>query len=101
MGYMGNSGHSFGKHLHFEIRETKSEKPLNPFLFGITPQDDISPSLLSLSVHGLDPELYKLSENRVKLGVAVNNHIHISNPIVVPKSIRSKPQCLFDINAKF
>lgn len=84
IGYMGNSGHSFGKHLHFEIRETKSEKPINPFLFGITPQDDISPSLLSLSVHGLTPELYKLSENKVKLGAAVNNHIHISTPIVVP-----------------
>lgn len=32
--FSGNSGGSGGPHLHFEFRDTKSEKPINPMLFG-------------------------------------------------------------------
>jgi len=40
--YSGNSGSSSGPHLHFELRETKSEFPVNPLLFHL-PVKDISP----------------------------------------------------------
>ena len=33
IGYGGNTGSSFGPHLHFEIRDTKTEEALNPFAF--------------------------------------------------------------------
>lgn len=43
IGYAGNSGTSFGAHLHFEIRNTKTERILNPLKYGFNIQDDYSP----------------------------------------------------------
>jgi len=44
----GNTGGSGGPHVHFEIRETASEEPLNPLLFGIEVKDFITPLIKSL-----------------------------------------------------
>ncbi|MFN8699466.1 MAG: M23 family metallopeptidase [Flavobacteriales bacterium] len=45
LGLSGNSGGSGGPHLHFEIRETRSEKTINPLLFGYKLADKIPPSV--------------------------------------------------------
>ncbi len=47
----GNSGGSTAPHLHFEIRETKSEIPVDPMQFGFDIKDDIKPVLQSLYVY--------------------------------------------------
>ena len=51
--YTGNTGSSGGPHLHFEIRERDSQKPINPILFGLKVKDTKPPSVNGLFAYAL------------------------------------------------
>ena len=52
----GNSGGSGGPHLHFEIRDSRTEKIINPLLFGFEVPDQRHPELYNLEVYEFDEE---------------------------------------------
>ena len=50
IGWSGNSGGSAGPHLHFEVRETRTQRPVNPFFWGFDVPDSTPPTIQGLWV---------------------------------------------------
>ena len=63
--FSGNSGGSTAPHLHFEIRDSKTEKIINPLLFGIEVKDTKKPNIQSAYVYPLD-DFTQINQSNLK-----------------------------------
>jgi hypothetical protein len=56
----GNSGSSTAPHLHFELRDTKTEIALNPLVYGFNIADHVAPEIKALKVYSVTTEGYQI-----------------------------------------
>ena len=71
--WSGNRGSSGGPHLHFEIRDTKTEETINPQFFGIIIPDNIPPVIHGLYVYRLNGKTFNESTPKQAIGIAGTN----------------------------
>lgn len=64
--WTGNSGSSGGPHLHYEVRETDSELPVNPLLFEVGASDNIAPVIEKVAIYPVGTGSY-INSNHSKV----------------------------------
>lgn len=72
----GNTGSSTAPHLHFEIRDTKTEHAINPLLFKFNVTDNIKPTLNGVKIYALNNGYINGHHSDIKYPTAGGNGIY-------------------------
>ena len=56
--WSGSTGGSQGPHVHFEIRDTKTQRCINPYYFNLPIADDVPPVFTKLAVYNRNLSIY-------------------------------------------
>ncbi|MGG7441071.1 M23 family metallopeptidase [Chryseobacterium arthrosphaerae] len=82
----GNTGGSAGPHLHFEIRDTKTEECLNPLLFGFNIPDSVAPIISGLYWYDRRFSTYEPGANGIAVKKTGNAYtadvVRVNSPMI-------------------
>ncbi len=83
--FSGNSGGSHAPHLHYEIRESSNQEPINPLYYPFDIKDHISPDINGLVNYSLHPNNHFsiLNFHPYKL-IKKGNHYHLNDTVEAP-----------------
>ena len=75
----GNTGGSTAPHLHFELRDTKTDVALNPLIYGFDIDDNRSPEIRGVKIYSLTKNGYQLNKSIKRKTIKNGNSYSITN----------------------
>lgn len=86
----GNTGASTAPHLHFELRDTKTDAALNPLLYGFHVDDTRQPEINRVKIYALSKEGYSYDKTREYTIRRSGENFRCREVIHIPSSFCSK-----------